>query len=246
MDGLSLSSVRGDLQDVAAALTATLVHVPDDLRAAAWQDGLDLVAVLAGQKPLCIVGRGSANEAWVDAARAIAAGAGLASLDAAPWEPQDEAALLPRWYGRARERRRARTSLLYACRGETVRAAAARLGVKGHVAPAEEAALLGYPICCVAAHHRRTLALEQLVAELAERIAKGDAAQMARMIETGAAPLPRTEQDWRRYEAATARNFAPFTAVAMCEACAADRGSPAQALSRLYEALAVRARYAPI
>jgi hypothetical protein len=240
MDGV----LRDDLHDAAAALTAALARVPDALRAAAWQDGLDLIAAQAGLKPLCVIGGG--DETWTEALRAIAARAGLFTFDAAPWEPEDAAALLPRWYAAASERRRARTILFHACRDETARAAAAMLSAKGRVAPAEEAALLGYPICCVAAHHRRTLALEQLVAELAERIAQGDPARMARMIETGAAPLPRTAQDWRRYEAATARNFAPFTAVAMCEACAADRDSPAQALSRLYQALAVRARYAPI
>ena len=43
------------------------------MRAAAWQDGLDLLAVMAALKPVCVIGRGARDEGWIATVRAIAA-----------------------------------------------------------------------------------------------------------------------------------------------------------------------------
>jgi hypothetical protein len=243
MDGLSLQQTHDVARTVAAELAVALASVPDDGRRAAWQDGLDLVAVLDGLKPICIVGHDTADEAWSTAVRSIAARSGLATLDAAAWDCEDGNGSLPGWYVAASEQRRKRRPLLYLGGGDALREAAA-LSSKGRVAPAEEALVLGYPPCCAVAHHRRTLALEQLVAELAERSADGDVRRMTRMIETGAAPLPRTDEDWWRYQLATNCDFAPYTSIAMCGACATDQNGQAQDLSRRYRALARRVGYA--
>lgn len=226
-----------------AALRSALDGLEDDFRATAWQDGLDLLAVAAGLKPVCAVGRGARNQVWREKLRGIAERAGLAKIDAAPWDPEPAEARLPDWYLAATARRRAKRRVLSIVRDDGAAREAAKLSAKGRVAVAEEAAVLGYPPCCVAQQHARTLALEALVAEMTERVAQGDTGRMMTMIEAGAAPLPVSAQDWVRFAAAAAIAPAASTSVNMCRACAADRESPAQALSRRYQALAAATHY---
>lgn len=250
MNGTSLASSLtrrpGDGSEIfrtaSAALRSLLARVENDRRATAWQDGLDLLAVLAGLKPVCVIGRWG-NEAWAEALRAAADRADLPRIDSAPWEPEPPDEQLPRWYLAATARRRANRHVLYIFGDGAAARDAATLSAKGRVGAAEEAALLGYPPCCVAAQHSRTLDLEKLVAEIAERVAKGDSERMTHMIEAGAMPLPISRQDWDRYSAAVAIAPAASTSVNMCSGCVADRESPAQALSRRYRALAALADY---
>jgi hypothetical protein len=234
------------LRRVSAALAAALASVSGDMRATAWQDGLDVLAVMAALKPVCIIGRGARDEDWIAAVRAIAARAALPAGDAAAWDPEAADGALPRWYIEATALRRARRPVLYIGCDDAAMGRVAVLSAKGRVGIAEEAALLGYPPCCVAQHHSQALALERLAAELTERLAKGDAGRMARMIEAGAAPLPSAPADWKRYAAASAMAPAAGTSIAMCAACAADLTSPAQALSRRYQALAMLAHYSSL
>jgi hypothetical protein len=231
------------LADAATAITMALTHVGAAQRDEAWQDGLDLLAVLAGVKPLCIVGRGARGLAWSETLRGIATRANLPVAEFAPW---DAAADLPGWYLAASARRRESLSVLAICADAAMRDAAVALAAKGRVGPEEEAALLGYPRCCVAAHHQRMQAIEQLTAELTERVARGDAARMLRMIETGAAPLPQSPADWARFSAAARPAPLPFTSIVPCAACAADTDGPAQRIARRHAALAHKAGYGPL
>ena len=170
----------------------------------------------------------------------------LPAIDEGAWDPEDAAGDLPRWYIEATAKRRARRPVLYVgCDEAAVRRVAA-LSAKGRVGIAEEAALLGYPHCCVARHHAQAIALEQLTAELTARVAKGDVASRMRLVEAGASPLPSASADWERYEAATTIAPAASTSINMCAACAADPAGPAQNLSRRHQALAALAHYASL
>ena len=251
MNGLSLLSSSthragggsDKLVVTAAALRSALARVDDDFRATAWQDGLDLLAVAAGLKRVCVIGRGARNQAWVAALRTVADHARLPMIEAAAWDPEPTDGQLPQWYLAATAQRRANRNALYIVCDEPTARNVGELATKGRVGAAEEAALLGYPPCCVAEQHARTLALEDLVAEMTERVAQSDAGRMMRMIEAGAAPLPVTRQDWDRYSAATAITPAAGTSVNMCSACAANDDSPAHALSRRYRTLSALAQY---
>ncbi len=212
---------------VSTALRSALARVESDLRATAWQDGLDLLAVVAGLKPVCAIGHDGRNEGWAEALRAAAVRAGWPAIDAAPWDPEPPVELLPDWYLMATARRRANRQVLCICADDAAARDAVTLSTKGRVGAAEEAALLGYPRCCVAEQHSRTLDIEELVAQTAERAANGDAGRMTRMIEAGAAPLPRSRRDWDRYSDAVAITPAANTSVNMCSACAVDRPRPA-------------------
>jgi len=246
MDGSALIAIERDVErsrGVSAALAVALARVTRDRRDEAWQDGLDLIAVIAGLKPACLLGRGARDEAWIDGLHAIAVREGLRSVAAAAWEPDARAAALPGWYLDATARRRAALPVLYLCRDAATLAKVAALSAAGRVTVADEAAFLGYPACCVAQHHAQTLELERLLAKMAERAAWGDLTGAARMIEAGVEPLPRSREEWASFESLTAIAPSRFTSVNMCDACAADGDAPAQILSRRYETLAARAQY---
>jgi hypothetical protein len=206
------------------AASALLMPAEDEDR----QEGLDLLALLAGLKRVCLLGRGRRVS---DAVRRVAAMAALPIVEGVAWDPVGD---LPRWYRDATARHRAKHPVTYLCADETTRAEVAALCAKGRVSADEEAALLSYPVCCVAQHHRRALLWESMIVALAA----DDIPRMARMIEAGIEPRPATHDDWQRYRALIAIAPAPYTSVNMCEACAADEESPAQAMSRRYRALA--------
>jgi hypothetical protein len=246
MDGSALISDRSDveaLRRVSAALAIARARASGDPRTALRQDGLDLLATVAGLKPVCLLGRGAREDQWIDTALALAARSGLYAMAAAPWDAEDSAAMLPEWYVHAAARRRAAHPVLYLCRDTGTRADVAALSAAGRVAVADEAALLGYPRCCVAQHHAQALGLERLLAETIERQAQGDPVRAARLTEAGVAPLPSSREGWARHASLSAIAPSRFTSVNMCRACAADRDSPARRLSRRYEQLAARAHY---
>jgi hypothetical protein len=195
---------RSLLQMAAAALAPALSGMARETREVAWQDGLDLLATIAGLKPVCLIGRGFADAERSAVLRRVAGDAALPVLEAAPWFAEAEPGFFP-----------------------------------------DEAALLGYPLCCVAQHHYRALAFERLAIEMLERLAQGDRGRVARLIEAGVEPLPATEEEWRRFESLTAIHPSPSTSVNPCDACTADPASAAAALSRRYDRLAAAAGYPP-
>jgi hypothetical protein len=225
------------------ALAAALARVAPDRRAISWQDGLDLLAVMAGLKPLCLLGRGDGDAMWTDALGEAASCADLTAIAASPWEPDDAEDPLPRWYRDATARRRARRTVLYLCRDDATLDAVAALSRKGRVTADEEAVLLGYPRCCVEQHHRQAVGFAHLTAAMAARAAAGDRARMVRMIEAGAAPMPASSEEWERYRALTAIAPSRWTSVNLCRSCAGGGDGPARRLERAYERLAARAGY---
>jgi len=214
------------------AMADALVEIPD----AARQDGLDFLALLAGLKRTCLIGRGFADNEFSSFLSGLAATAGLPTHMGAGWEPMG---VLPVWYLEASARRRARQDLLYICADEAAREEVAALCGKGRVTAAEEAALLSYPLCCVEAHHRRTLEIEKLHIEWAGE----DIERAARLIAAGLEPRPQAAADWARLEALVATTHAACTSVAMCAACIADHDGAAARMSRRYRDLARAAGY---
>jgi hypothetical protein len=233
------------LRDAARRLAAVAAGVAPPLDMAAWQDGLDLLAVAADLKPVCLLGRGDVDPAWLAAARAIAAGRGLVVQDGVGWLPAAPDNALPRWYLDATAARLRGAPVVYvygdAGLGERITA----LARAERISAPDEAGLLGYPLCCVAQHHTQTLALEQLTIALLARIAGEDIARLQRLVAAGVTPTPREADEWRRFHAVTAIDPEPFTSINRCAACAVDIQAPAGRMGRAYRALAEQLGYVP-
>ncbi|MBV8166808.1 MAG: hypothetical protein JO021_08445 [Alphaproteobacteria bacterium] len=233
------------LRDAARRLEAAAVRVAPPFDAAAWQDGLDLLAVAAGLKPVCLLGRGDVDLDWLAGARAVAAGLSLAVQDGVGWLPAAPDQALPRWYRCATAARLRAAPVVYVYADPRLGARIAALAAAGRIGADEEAGLLGYPPCCVAQHHRQTLALEQLTIALLARIAGDDTAHLQRLVAAGVQPTPREPDEWRRFHAVTAIDPEPFTSINRCTACAVDLDTPAAQMGRAYRALAEQLDYLP-
>jgi hypothetical protein len=225
--------------DAAARLAGLTARVAPDQRATARQDGLDLLAVAVGFKPVAVLGRDFIDDGWLSGAAAIARELGLTVEPGAYWDPaRDDGHGLSEWYEAAVAARRARQSALYVWRdpalGDRVRQAC----VRGRVTVAEEAALLGYPECCVAQHHAQALALERLTVAAIARQAGDDDAQRHRLAAAAVIPMPRSRAEWQQLEAALAIAPEPDTSVNRCVACGADPDGRAGRLGRRYRELA--------
>ncbi len=205
------------LADLAARISA-LAGGDADRR----QDGLDLLAVAAGLKPLCLIGRGTGDPGWGTIWNAPV-------VTGAIWEPEGD---LPAWYLAATARRRSTYRVTYLCNGPATQKAAEALCRLSRVSAEAEAALLGYPLCCVAHHHRQVLRAEKEIATRATRLASGDEPRRVRLVETGALSVP-----------CPPIRPAPCTSINMCDACARSDESPAALLSNRYRALAAAAGY---
>jgi hypothetical protein len=234
---------QSKLRHAAARLAGLAQRVAPPLDAAAWQDGLDLLAVAAELKPVCLLGRGDVDAGWLTAARAVAAELGLAVQDGIGWLPAAPANALPRWYRDATAGRLARAPVVFVYADPRLGARIATLAVDGRVAASDEAALLGYPVCCVAEHHTKTLALEQLTIALLGRIAGQDIAHLKRLVAAGVTPTPREPEEWRRFQAVTAVDPEPATSINRCAACADDPDGAAGRTGRAYRALADQLGY---
>jgi hypothetical protein len=233
------------LRDAARQLADAAGRVAPPLDAAAWQDGLDLLAVSADLKPVCLLGRGDVDARWLATARGIAGGLGLAVQDGLGWLPEGPANALPPWYRDATAARLRAAPVAYAYRDPRLGARIAALAAATRVSAADEAGLLGYPPCCVAQHHTQTLALEQLTIALLARIAGEDTAHLQRLVAAGVQPTPRAADEWQRFHAVTAIDPEPFTSINRCAACAVDLDAPAGQMGRAYRALAEQLDYLP-
>jgi len=243
---LNIEARRSDLQPAAARLARLLPRVAPAAQSTAWQDGLDLLAVAAGLKPVCLLGRGFTDAAWLGEAAALARDLHLSTLTGACWHPAAQDLDLPDWYRAGFAERAARETALYVWRDGACGDGVRRLCADGRVAPDDEAALLGYPACCVAQHHAQARALEPLTIALVTRLASDDIARRQRLVTEGVMPTPRSEAEWRQLEAATAIAPQPWTSVNRCAACARDPDGPAGRLGARYRALARRLDYPPL
>jgi hypothetical protein len=229
------------LRHVAGRLLALADAVPAGLRATALQDGLDLLAVAAGFKPVGLFGRGFDDVDWLTGVAAIAQRLGLLSLTGTAWQPAEPPARFPAWYRQAASERA--TTVLYICRDPQTAARVRQRCAAGRVTVTDEAALLCYPACCVAQHHAQALALEDLSIALMFGVAGHDGAHLRRLVRAGVTPTPRSAEEWRRFDEATAIDPQPWTSVDRCVACAADPDSPAEQLGRRYRTLAAALDY---
>jgi hypothetical protein len=101
----------------------------------------------------------------------------------------------------------------------------------------EEAELLGYPLCCVQEHYERGALLYRTFYAMLDRIAKGNVAEMRRLVREKVKVTPGTPDEEADLRRATEFILAPFTSFHICAACTADASRPAYHVSQKYKGL---------
>jgi hypothetical protein len=205
--------------------------------AEAAQERLDFVAMLAGLKPVYLLGRGFEDGAWREAVLNLAKELDLHLVIGPFWQAVGTEGAWPEWYAAHARAETAGMSAYYICRARAVAAELQGLAATGRPTVAQEARLLGYPECCVRAHYDRARAFHDLWLAMLARETGGDEAAMQQLLRAGTWIEPATEEERALLDKALAMAPAPYTSVNMCAACAADLDSPAHRLSRRYEAL---------
>ena len=204
----------------------------------AAQDRLDFLAMLAGLKPVFLLGRGFDDPQWVGGVLRIAADLALRAVEGPYWDANLEEEGLPAWFATRLREGLSGCRAYYVARARSVADEAAEVCENGRPTPAQEARLLGYPECCVLAHYERSRRYRATWLGMLERAAAGDETEMRRLLRSGAPLEPESGAAQAALADALAATPAPHTSVDMCEDCQASPDSPAMRLSRRYAALA--------
>ncbi len=190
--------------------------------------------MLAGLKPVVMLGRGFDDPHWIEGALRIAAELELHIVEGPYWDAVPAPRGLPEWYAEHTRAAVAGFRAHYVCKARATADEVAALCRTGTPTVEDEARLLGYPPCCVAAHYAHGRAWRIAWLSILERVAGGEEAEMRRLLAAGAPLAPATDDERVRLEAAMAVRTAPFTSVNMCAPCAASTDGPARLMSRRY------------
>jgi hypothetical protein len=223
------------LQSLRDSLSAAVCAVAGDLRSDVAQDALDVLAVAAGWKPVAIVGCGYDASGFGEAVRAAARPAGLEVAEGKLWREIGEARGLPPWYADSLAAMIAGVRVLFVGNQSLQ-------DIPGCLLTAtEEAALLGYPTCCVVEYHRRRRLYHLLAIRAIRRQAEGDVERMRQLADSQVMLTPRSQRERRQFARALRGIFLPYASVAICEICETEPNSPARKLGERYRGLIAEA-----
>jgi hypothetical protein len=202
------------------------------------QEMLDFLAMADGLKPVYLLGRGLADPIWIAGVLKVARDMKLRAVEGPFWDADPLGKDFPDWYTAHCEAELAPFRAHYICRAAATEAAVRRVCETGRPSMEEEARLLGYPECCVAAHYARARAFHRATLAMLSRMAGGDEAEMRRLLAADVALVPETAEERAALQAGVSVVPAPYASFNMCDACRADPGSPAARLSARYVRLA--------
>ena len=86
-------------------------------------------------------------------------------------------------------------------------------------------------------HYERRALLYRTFYTILDRTAKGDVAEMRRLVREKVKVTPGTQEEEADFRRATEFTLAPFTSFHICAACAADASRPAYQVSQKYKGL---------
>ena len=206
--------------------------------ATAGQEALDFIAMAAGLKPVYLTGRGFDEAGWRETVEAVARTGGFHVLAGPYWHAAPVDDDLPAWFTAPARARLTAGRACYVAKTRRVASELADLAAGTPPSLAQEARLLGFPECCVAAHYATGAALERARFDLIEARAGGDEAEMRRLAAAGESVPPETDAERARMAEAVQVRPAPYTSLNLCAACAAGPRSPGRRLAANYAALA--------
>ena len=202
--------------------------------ATAAQETLDFLAMLAGLKPVMMLGRGFDNAQWIKGALQIAVDLNLHIVEGPYWDAVPTPAGLPEWYIEHTRTAFEGFRAHYICKARATADEVVELCRTGTPSVADEARLLGYPVCCVEAHYIRSREYQLVWLSILGHEAGGQEAETRRLLADGATPTPANDDERARLEATMTVRTAAFTSVNMCQACEESSDGPARRMSQLY------------
>ena len=208
------------------------------------QEILDVLAALNGLKPVCVLGRGLDDKGWIANVSDVAAEIGLHVVegplwDAMPWAATFRGTKLPDWYVERCRDELARHRAVYIWRTQAAGSAVQIVNAAGgKLSIADEARLLGFPECCVAAFYQRALRYHGATISMLGRYGGNNEKQMRALMDGEGNMAPSTEQEIADLQAAFAIQPAPFGSWNMCDSCIASDAGPSANLSMRYRDLA--------
>jgi hypothetical protein len=198
------------------------------------QEMLDFLAMVAGIKPVYLLGRGFDDGQWVKGVIDMADRLGLHIINGSEWDASGNSQEFPAWFAPGQQDH----EVFYVTRTRG-NAEAVDAAIKNPPITMEaEARLLDYPLCCVEDHYHRDALMKRAYYMMLQRTGGGDVPEMQRLIREDVQLATATPEEESMLAEAGELRPAPFTSINMCPACAADPQRPAGRVSRRYEALA--------
>ena len=242
MAALDKARLKKALKPMEAAASALVGHAdPADIA----QEMLDFLAMLAGFKPVFVMGRGIDGPGWQEAIGTLAADEGLTAIqgplwDATPWQSSIGGIISPEWYADLCRSELADVTAIAICRTKAVAADIETVNNSdGRLSMAEEARLMGYPPCCVAAHYQRALHYHRATLSMLRRLGDDDPDKMQALLAGGAHRTPVTDDEIADLDAAFSIDPAPFGSWNRCAHCTSMEGAPSSTQSARYRKLAL-------
>lgn len=158
---------------------------------------LDFLAMLAGLKPVFLLGRGFDDSSWIEGVSNVASGMNLHVLIGPQWEAEHAEMGLPDWYPEVAPQNKDDRPVFYICKVRSIAIKVKEVCSTGVITIEEEASMLGYPVCCVRNHYRCVQAMNSGYSRMLQRYSKGNIEEMKRIVreDIGMTPkLPRKSQ----------------------------------------------------
>ena len=186
------------------------------------QEALDFLAMMAGEKPVMLLGRGYNDPIWITGVLQVATNTKLHIVEGPFWDASPDAgagADLPDWYLDHTRRAFTEHRAWYISRAKSVADEVAEICETAAITVADEARLLNYPDCCVRAHYDRAAEYQRIWLDMLRRKAGGDDQKAADLLAANEPLEPETDEDIKRLEAAMRAIPVPFTSINACDAC---------------------------
>jgi len=186
------------------------------------QEALDFLAMMAGEKPVMLLGRGYNDPIWIKGVLQVATNTKLHIVEGPFWDASPDAgagADLPDWYLDHTRRAFTEHRAWYISRAKSAADEVAEICETATITVADEARLLNYPDCCVRAHYDRAAEYQRIWLDMLRRKAGGDDQKAADLLAANEPLEPETDEDIKRLEAAMRAIPVPFTSINACDAC---------------------------
>jgi hypothetical protein len=157
---------------------------------------LDFLGMLAGLKPVFLLGRGFDDPPWIEGVSRVASGMNLHVITGPTWEAEHGDIGLPDWYTKvAPKNPKDEQAVFYICKLKSTAIRVKDICTSGIITVEQEASMLGYPVCCVQHHYRGVRAMNSGFNRMLQRYSKGDVEEMKRIVREKVGMTPETPDE---------------------------------------------------